>query len=79
MVDALIALMPTAVAQWMFGATPPQRSGNRHPLSTPFGAFRAHDGYVVICVLNGAQFVRASPSAWADRNSRSMLTLRPMR
>jgi CoA:oxalate CoA-transferase len=58
MVDALIALMPTAVAQWMFGATPPQRSGNRHPLSTPFGAFRAHDGYVVICVLNGAQFVR---------------------
>ncbi len=58
MVDALVALMPTAVAQWMFGATPPQRTGNRHPLSTPFGAFRAKDGYVVICVLSAAQFER---------------------
>jgi len=58
MVDSLVALMPTAIAQWMFGVTPPRRSGNRHPLSTPFGAFRAKDGYVVICVLTGAQFLR---------------------
>jgi CoA:oxalate CoA-transferase len=56
MVDSLVALMPTAVAQWMFGASPPTRSGNRHPLSTPFGAFRARDGHVVICVLNAQQF-----------------------
>ncbi len=58
MVDSLVALLPTAVAQWMFGAAPPTRTGNRHPLSTPFGAFKALDGYVVICVLNGAQFSR---------------------
>jgi CoA:oxalate CoA-transferase len=58
MVDALVALSPTAVAQWMFGATPPARSGNRHPLSTPFGAFPAADGHVVICVLNDGQFTR---------------------
>ena len=58
MVDSLVALMPTAISQWMFGTTPPRRSGNRHPLSTPFGAFRAKDGHVVICVLTGAQFLR---------------------
>jgi CoA:oxalate CoA-transferase len=58
MVDSLISLLPTAVAQWMFGATPPARSGNRHPLSTPFGAYQARDGHLVICVLNSPQFAR---------------------
>jgi CoA:oxalate CoA-transferase len=58
MVDSLISLLPTAVAQWMFGASPPLRSGNRHPLSTPFGAFHAKDGHLVICVLNASQFAR---------------------
>jgi len=56
MVDALVALLPTAVAQWMFGTSPPTRTGNRHPLSTPFGAYPAADGHVVICVLNAPQF-----------------------
>jgi CoA:oxalate CoA-transferase len=56
MVDSLIALLPTALAQWMFGGSPPSRTGNRHPLSTPFGAFRARDGHVIICVLNAQQF-----------------------
>jgi CoA:oxalate CoA-transferase len=58
MVDALVALSPTSIAQWMFGQSPPTRTGNRHPLSTPFGAFPARDGHVVICVLNEAQFAR---------------------
>jgi CoA:oxalate CoA-transferase len=58
MVDALVALSPTAIAQWMFGASPPTRTGNRHPLTTPFGAFPARDGHVVICVLNEPQFAR---------------------
>lgn len=58
MVDSLIALLPTAMAQAMFGATPPMRTGNRHPLSTPFGAFAAADGHLVICVLNSGQFAR---------------------
>lgn len=57
MVDSLVALLPTAVAQWMFGTTPPARTGNRHPLSTPFAAYPARDGHVVICVLSAAQFV----------------------
>lgn len=56
MVDSLVALLPTAFAQWMFGASAPTRTGNRHPLSTPFGTYRVRDGYIVICVLNGVQF-----------------------
>jgi CoA:oxalate CoA-transferase len=56
MVDSLVALLPTAFAQWMFGATAPARTGNRHPLSTPFGIFPTSDGHVAICVLNDAQF-----------------------
>ncbi|MDY0871479.1 CaiB/BaiF CoA transferase family protein [Dongia rigui] len=58
MVDSLIALLPTAMAQFMFGNSPPMRTGNRHPLSTPFGAFPARDGHLVICVLNNGQFAR---------------------
>jgi len=56
MVDALISMLPTAVAQWMFGAAPPMRNGNRHPISTPFGAYPTGDGYIVICVLSSAHF-----------------------
>lgn len=56
MVDSLVALLPTAFAQWMFGTIAPARTGNRHPLSTPFGTFRVRDGHIVICVLSGEQF-----------------------
>ena len=56
MVDSLVALLPTAFAQWMFGSSAPTRTGPRHPLSTPFGTFRVRDGYIVICVLNPGQF-----------------------
>lgn len=56
MFDALFSLMPTAIAQWMFSDTPPMRVGNRHPLSTPFGAFQAMDGHFIVAVLNDGQF-----------------------
>lgn len=58
MVDSLIALMPTAVAQWMFGTSKPIRTGNRHPLSTPFSAYAAQGGFLVICVLTSVQFAQ---------------------
>lgn len=57
MFDALFSLMPTAIAQWMFGDESPQRVGNRHPLSTPFGVFQARDGQFIIAVLNNGQFL----------------------
>jgi len=56
MVDSLVALLPTAFAQWMFGTNAPTRTGHRHPLSTPFGTYRVRDGHIVICVLNQVQF-----------------------
>jgi CoA:oxalate CoA-transferase len=36
----------------------PQRVGNRHPISTPFDAYRASDGLVVIAVANNPLFAR---------------------
>ena len=50
--DALFSLLSTAHAQFLYGGREPARVGNRHPLSAPFGCYRAKDGLVAICVLN---------------------------
>lgn len=54
--DALFALLPTAQAQLFYGKREPQRVGNRHPLSTPFGCYAAKDGMFALCVLNEKHF-----------------------
>lgn len=54
--DALFALLPTAQAQLFYGRREPQRVGNRHPLSTPFGCYAAQDGMFAVCVLNEKHF-----------------------
>lgn len=54
--DALFSLLPTAHAQLFYGNHAPLRTGNRHPLSTPFGCYAARDGLVAICVLNDKHF-----------------------
>lgn len=54
--DALFALLPTAHAQLFYGGQEPRRVGNRHPLSTPFGCFKARDGMFSIAVLNEKHF-----------------------
>lgn len=54
--DALFALMPTAQAQLFYGNREPRRVGNRHPLSTPFGCYKAQDGLFALCVLNEKNF-----------------------
>lgn len=56
--DALFALLPTAQAQLFYGGREPARVGNRHPLSTPFGCFRAADGSFALCVLNEKHFAK---------------------
>lgn len=56
MFDALFSLLPTSHAlQFYAGQTPP-RTGNRHPLSTPFGCFDCADGQAVIAVLGDRQW-----------------------
>ncbi len=58
MYDALYSMLTTSHALHFYGGKLPQRVGNRHPLSTPFGCFRTADGQVVIAVLTPAQFAR---------------------
>jgi CoA:oxalate CoA-transferase len=56
--DSLVSLMMMAVAQHCYGGVRPRRVGNRHPISTPFGSFRAADGDIIIAVASNALFSR---------------------
>ena len=58
MYDVLFSMLTTSHALHFYGRTVPERVGNRHPLSTPFGCFKCADGQVVIAVLNSGQFKR---------------------
>ncbi len=56
MFDCIFSMLPTSIAQWSYGGHLPKRVGNRHPLSVPFGAFKASDGYFVLAILNDNLF-----------------------
>jgi len=56
MFDALFAMQPTALTQYLYAGVEPQRVGNRHPLSSPFGAYAARDGYYVLAAANDKLF-----------------------
>ncbi|WP_425046385.1 CaiB/BaiF CoA transferase family protein [Primorskyibacter sp. S87] len=58
MYDVLFSMLVTSHAQYFYDGKIPDRVGNRHPLSTPFGCFRCRDGQVVIAVLTSVQFER---------------------
>jgi CoA:oxalate CoA-transferase len=58
MFDTLLSLLPTSLAQLLYVGDKPLRTGNRHPLSSPFGSFEADDGHVIIAVANNALFER---------------------
>lgn len=58
MLDSVFSLLVTALCQYLYTGREPQRVGNRHPLSTPFDAFQAGDGLVVIAVANQRLFAR---------------------
>jgi len=58
MFDALFSLLPTNVCRYLATGQVPQRVGNRHALSAPFGVYRTSDGYVAIAVLNEKLFER---------------------
>lgn len=58
MFDALFSLLPTSHALQFYAGRAPQRVGNRHPLSTPFGCFACADGQAVIAVLGDGQWQR---------------------
>ncbi|MFM0339327.1 CoA transferase [Paraburkholderia fungorum] len=56
MFDATLSLCATLVARFAATGIAPQRVGNRHPSSAPFGAYRAQDGFYVVAVLNNKLF-----------------------
>lgn len=56
MLDCLVSMLPTSHALHHYAGAKVQRTGNRHPLSTPFGAFRSADSAVIIAVLGARQF-----------------------
>ncbi len=56
MYDALFSMLTTSHALHFYAGQAPQRVGNRHPLSTPFGCYATRDGQAVIAVLSGKQF-----------------------
>lgn len=56
MFDSLFSLLPTALSQYQLSGHAPLRAGANHPLSAPFGAYRAGDDYFVLAVANGALF-----------------------
>ncbi len=56
MFDAMIALQPLVTARYLTTGKPPQRVGNRHPASAPFGVFAAQDGDFALAVLNDKLF-----------------------
>ncbi|WP_417784344.1 CaiB/BaiF CoA transferase family protein [Terasakiella pusilla] len=58
MFDSLLSLLPTAVTQYQVTGVAPKRTGNRHPLSAPFGSYQAKDGYIIIAVANQILFTR---------------------
>jgi len=71
MFDCLLSFLPTAQCRLLFAGLEPFRVGNRHPLSTPFGTFRANDGHLVIAVLSNEQFAKlcgvvGSPQSASD-------------
>jgi CoA:oxalate CoA-transferase len=56
MFDALLSMMPTATCRYVTSGKAPERVGNRHALSAPFGVFRTGNGHVVVAVLNEKLF-----------------------
>lgn len=58
MLDSLLTMMPTALSRYQGLGEAPARSGNRHPLTEPFGAYAAKDGHFIVAVANNALFVR---------------------
>jgi CoA:oxalate CoA-transferase len=54
--DALLAMMPTPACRHLIAAETPNRVGNRHPLSAPFGVYRAGSGHFAVAVLNEKLF-----------------------
>jgi CoA:oxalate CoA-transferase len=57
MLDAQVALLENALARGQLDPLVPGPIGSRHPSITPFGLFKAHDGYLVLAAGNDRMFM----------------------
>ena len=58
MLDGQVAILENALARYAATGVAPGPLGARHPSITPFGVFRAADGYLVIAAGNDSLFRR---------------------
>jgi crotonobetainyl-CoA:carnitine CoA-transferase CaiB-like acyl-CoA transferase len=73
MLDGLVASMGQAIAILGMTGNAPQRTGNAHPLASPYESFRCADRDIVIAVTNEkswASFCRLSEFAHLEKDTR---------
>ncbi len=58
MLDCQTAILESAIGRYFATGESPGPMGSRHPSITPFAAYRASDGYLVIAAGNGDLFKR---------------------
>lgn len=58
MLDCQVAILENAIGRYLAHGDVPGPLGARHPSITPFDAFRAEDGYVIVAAGNDALFAR---------------------
>ncbi len=58
MLDCQVAILENAIARYFASGEVPGPIGSRHPSITPFAAFRASDGHLVIAAGNDALFAK---------------------
>ncbi|MEZ5774836.1 MAG: CoA transferase [Hyphomicrobiaceae bacterium] len=56
MLESLMTLIPTASVTHLVGGVELPRSGNKHPVSAPFGIYRAGQGHFAVAVISLRQF-----------------------
>ncbi len=56
MLDGQVAILENAIARYVTNGVSPGPIGARHPSITPFGAFRASDGLIVLAAGNDVLF-----------------------
>ena len=56
LLGSLMSMIPTASASWLLSGKVLPRSGNRHPVSAPFGVYGCRTGQFAVAVITQRQF-----------------------
>jgi CoA:oxalate CoA-transferase len=72
MFDTTLSFLATSVSRYLFTGQPAKRVGNRHPLSAPFGVFKAQDGHFALAVLNHKLFAAVTHAMERDDLSQDL-------